>query len=81
MPDSKFQFDSVRAVIRLRVRSVLRQTPKIVLQNALATRTVPGPHTLIGTSTPLPPLSSHFIARLNRGSRLSRAKAIYYPFS
>ena len=79
MPDSKFLFRSARAVIRLRVRSRLRKTPKIVLPATLAPRSITLAQAFAGTWTLFPTLSSRLIALLNRRSRLPRAKAIYYP--
>ena len=79
MPDSKFLSRSVRAVIQLRVRSLLRKTPIIVLQTAATTRSITLAQVFAGTWTLFPTISSRPIAPLNRRSRLSRAKAIYYP--
>jgi len=79
MPDSKFQFSSHRAVTRLRVRSLLRKTPKIVLPTALAIRSALNSPALASLPSPFPPLSSRSIAPLDRLSHLPRAKAIYYP--
>ena len=77
MPDSKVQFDSVRAVIRLRVRSRLRSKPIIVLPPALATGSATLSPAFASTWTLFPTLSSRSIAPRNRRSRLLRAKAIY----
>ena len=81
MPDSKFPFRSVRAVIQLRVRSLLRKTPKIVLPTALATRSITLLRAFAGAWTLFPTLSSCSIAPLDPRSRLPRATAIYYPLS
>jgi hypothetical protein len=81
MPDSKFQFGSARAVIRRRVRSLLRSTAKIILPKTLATRSAQTSHARADLPSPFPPLSSRSIAPLNRRSNLPRAKAIYYPLS
>jgi hypothetical protein len=79
MPDSKFQFRSARAVIQLRVRSLLRKPPKVVLPTAPAARSFTSAQAFAGTWTLFPALSSRLIALLNRRSHLPRAKAIHYP--
>ena len=78
MPDSKSQFSSARAVIRLRARARLRKTPKIAHPTAFATRSITLAQAFAGTWNLFPTISSRLIALLNRRSRLPRAKAIYY---